>query len=38
MHFDTFGYIKVNYNSVETLFETASKKIKLPNIGEKFSF
>ncbi len=37
MHFDTFGYIKIDHNSVETLFKNANKKIKIPNIKETFS-
>ena len=37
MHFDTFGFIKVNHSEVVNLFAEANKKIKLPKIGETFS-
>lgn len=37
MHFDTFGYIKVNHDEVKNIFTSANKKIKLPEIGESFS-
>ncbi len=36
MHFDTFGFIKVNHSQVISLFQAANKTIKLPVIGEKF--
>lgn len=37
MHFDTFGFIKVNHERVKELFTQASKSIKLPGVGESFS-
>jgi len=36
MHFDTFGFIKVNHEHVKNLFEDASKKILMPTVGESF--
>jgi L-ascorbate metabolism protein UlaG (beta-lactamase superfamily) len=36
MHFDTFGFIKINHEQVENLFQNANKKVKLPAIGESF--
>jgi L-ascorbate metabolism protein UlaG (beta-lactamase superfamily) len=36
MHFDTFGFIKVNHEYVKNLFEDAYKKIKMPTIDESF--
>jgi L-ascorbate metabolism protein UlaG (beta-lactamase superfamily) len=37
MHFDTFGFIKIDHKQVEEMFVKADKKIKLPKIGEVFS-
>lgn len=37
MHFDTFGFIKVNHEQVNNLFLSKDKKIKLPKIGEVFN-
>ena len=37
MHFDTFGFIKVNHKQVQNLFEDANKQVRLPKIGETFS-
>ena len=36
MHFDTFGYIKVNHKEVQNLFEDANKQVRIPKIGETF--
>lgn len=36
MHFDTFGYIKVDHEEVEDYFIRNSKVLKLPAIGETF--
>jgi L-ascorbate metabolism protein UlaG (beta-lactamase superfamily) len=36
MHFDTFGYIKVEHEEVEDYFARNSKILKLPAIGETF--
>ena len=37
MHFDTFGFIKVNHDHIKKLFKGNNKKIKLPQIGESFT-
>lgn len=36
MHFDTFGYIKVDHDKVEDYFISEGKSLKLPEIGESF--
>ena len=35
-HFDTFGFIAIDHPTVEKAFEDASKKLKLPKVGESF--
>lgn len=37
MHFDTFGFIKVNHEFVAEQFEKAGTQVKLPAIGEVFT-
>ncbi len=37
MHFDTFGFIKINQEAVIKLFEGNNNTIKLPQIGESFT-
>ena len=37
MHFDTFGFIKVNHEFVTEQFEKAGTQVKLPAIGEVFT-
>lgn len=37
MHFDTFGYIKIDHNEAREKFERAGKKLKLMHIGETIS-
>lgn len=37
MHFDTFGYIKVNHDRVKEHFQSNGKSIMLPEIGQTFS-
>ena len=37
MHFDTFGFIKVNHTEVQEMFLSKNKTIKLPEIGESFT-
>lgn len=37
MHFDTFGFIKVNHKFVAEQFEKAGTQVKIPVIGESFS-
>lgn len=37
MHFDTFGFIKINHIEVKEQFAKANVKIKLPKIGEVFN-
>ena len=37
MHFDTFGFIKVNHELVVEQFEKAGTQVKLPAIGEVFT-
>jgi len=34
MHYDTFGYIKIDKNEAVSKFERAGKKLKLFNVGE----
>ncbi|MCC7302425.1 MAG: metal-dependent hydrolase [Bacteroidia bacterium] len=34
MHFDTFGYIKINHQEAQSKFERAGCKLHLPEIGE----
>jgi L-ascorbate metabolism protein UlaG (beta-lactamase superfamily) len=36
MHFDTFGYIKVDHEAVEDYFNAEGKVLKLPQVGETF--
>lgn len=36
MHFDTFGYIKVDHEEVEDYFNAEGKVLKLPQVGETF--
>lgn len=33
MHFDTFGYIKINHNQVVDYFNSNNKKLTIPSIG-----
>ena len=35
IHYDTFGYIKINHENATTSFEATGKKLFLPAIGEK---
>ncbi|MFY7964491.1 MAG: metal-dependent hydrolase [Chitinophagaceae bacterium] len=37
MHFDTFGFIKVDHKQVMNSFEDANKQVRLPKIGDTFS-
>lgn len=37
VHFDTFGFIKIDHEQVQNAFQQAGKQIKLPTIGERFS-
>lgn len=37
MHFDTFGFIKINHELVVEQFEKAGTQVKLPAIGEVFT-
>ncbi len=34
VHFDTFGYIKINHDAARQLFASAGKQLTLPAIGE----
>ena len=34
IHYDTFGYIKINRENATTSFEATGKKLFLPAIGE----
>ncbi len=34
IHFDTFGYIKIDHNAVKEKFKAAGKELILPEIGE----
>jgi L-ascorbate metabolism protein UlaG (beta-lactamase superfamily) len=36
VHFDTFGYIKINHEQAHTTFTAASKELILPSIGQSF--
>ena len=36
MHFDTFGFIKIDHDAVKSSFETKGKKLILPEIGNSF--
>lgn len=36
VHFDTFGFIKINHQEVNSYFESHGKTIRLPKIGETF--
>ncbi len=36
MHFDTFGYIKIDHSQVEDYFISEGKMLKLPEVGESF--
>jgi L-ascorbate metabolism protein UlaG (beta-lactamase superfamily) len=36
VHFDTFGFIKIDHEVVKNAFEKAGKQLKLPTIGETF--
>jgi L-ascorbate metabolism protein UlaG (beta-lactamase superfamily) len=38
MHYDTFGYIKVDKTSVQNQFESARLQLTLPQIGSSYSF
>ena len=38
MHFDTFGYIKLDHDQVYDHFASEGKILKLPKIGESFEF
>ena len=37
VHYDTFGYIKIDKNQAVKDFETAGKTLLLPKIGETIS-
>ena len=37
VHYDTFGYIKIDHNKAKETFEKAGKQLILPNIGETIS-
>lgn len=37
MHFDTFGFIKIDHEAVSTHFTKHGKTLKIPAIGETFS-
>lgn len=37
MHFDTFGFIKIDHSDVKNTFTTAGLSIKIPQIDEHFS-
>ncbi|WP_300597481.1 metal-dependent hydrolase [Niabella sp.] len=37
VHFDTFGYIKIDHQKTQELFAAAGKKILLPEIGRSYS-
>jgi L-ascorbate metabolism protein UlaG (beta-lactamase superfamily) len=37
LHFDTFGYIKIDHQKAKSAFESKGKKIRLPKIGESFA-
>jgi L-ascorbate metabolism protein UlaG (beta-lactamase superfamily) len=34
LHFDTFGYIKIDHGYAQDIFARAGKKLILPKIGE----
>jgi L-ascorbate metabolism protein UlaG (beta-lactamase superfamily) len=34
VHFDTFGYIKIDHNKAKDIFRTAGKELILPEIGQ----
>lgn len=36
VHFDTFGYIKIDHEASVKMFEDAGKKLLLPKIGESY--
>jgi hypothetical protein len=36
VHFDTFGYIKIDHEKAKEKFKAAGKELILPNIGETF--
>ncbi len=36
LHFDTFGFIKIDHSKALQAFEAKGKKLRLPNIGESF--
>jgi hypothetical protein len=38
MHFDTFGYVKVDHDAVSKAFAAKGKSLRLPAIGESFEF
>jgi L-ascorbate metabolism protein UlaG (beta-lactamase superfamily) len=38
MHYDTWGYIKINHNEAKTKFARAGKELVLMNIGETVEF
>lgn len=38
MHFDTFGYVKVDHDSVSKAFAAKGKSLRLPAIGESWEF
>ncbi len=38
MHFDTFGYIKIDHDATQAAFEAAGIALTLPQIGETFTF
>ena len=37
VHFDTFGYIKIDHEKAKGIFSAAGKELILPQIGETFS-
>jgi len=36
IHFDTFGYIKIDQDEARAVFEKVDKELILPKIGESF--
>lgn len=35
-HFDTFGYVKIDHEAVQSAFEAKGKQLTLPKIGKEF--
>jgi L-ascorbate metabolism protein UlaG (beta-lactamase superfamily) len=38
MHYDTFGYIKIDHNEAKQKFNAAGKKLLLMEIGKQIDF